>query len=155
VKERLGLSPTGAGHYDLNCRAGVFGLDTTHFVHTRSSTRPWTDDQLRAAADGAGTRLEVLERLHVPIQSKFFKKLDRDLEKLDLKAVLTGRIRRTRRRWSDDQLRLAVAGARGVASTIRALGLVAAGGNYDHVQRAFESSDSTLRIFRARAGIAA
>jgi hypothetical protein len=38
-------------------------------------------------------------------------------------------------RWSEDQLREAVASSRSFRQTIEKLGLVAAGGNYDQVQR--------------------
>ena len=41
----------------------------------------------------------------------------------------------TRRRWTDDDLRLAVQSSISIAETIRKLGLVPAGGNYDQVQR--------------------
>ena len=40
-----------------------------------------------------------------------------------------------RRRWTDEQLRAAVAASKSVARVIKSLGLVAAGGNYVQVQR--------------------
>lgn len=135
VKERLGLSITGENHYDLKARVHALGLDTSHFAQKGASTRMWTEEELRLAVAGAGTRVEVLERLRAPVQSKYFKRLDRDLQKLELVSQLTGRTRGRRRRWTDEQLRVAVAGARGVSGAIRALGLIPAGGNYDQIQR--------------------
>jgi len=38
-----------------------------------------------------------------------------------------------RRRWTDEQLHIAVAGERSLAGVLRRLGLRAAGGNYEHV----------------------
>ncbi len=40
-----------------------------------------------------------------------------------------------RRRWTDDDLRAAVASSRSLARAIRALGLVPAGGNFHHIKR--------------------
>jgi hypothetical protein len=42
---------------------------------------------------------------------------------------------RSNAKWSDEQLRQAVASSRSYAQVIRQLGLIPAGGNYDHVQR--------------------
>ncbi len=41
----------------------------------------------------------------------------------------------SRTRWTDEQLRVAVAGSTSYAQVIRALGLIPAGGNYEQVQR--------------------
>src|SRR3954465_160583 len=80
VKERLGLSPTGSGHYDIKARVRALGLDTSHFAcATAALTYPWTEAELRQAVVGAAHRQEVLERLRVPVQSKYFARLQRDL----------------------------------------------------------------------------
>jgi hypothetical protein len=54
----------------------------------------------------------------------------------------------TRRRWTDDQLRAAVANARGMRSAIAALGLIPAGGNYVQVERKIRELEIDTSHFR-------
>lgn len=55
--------------------------------------------------------------------------------------------RRKTRRWTDDDLRTAAASSTSYAGTIRSLGLIAAGGNYDHVQRRIRDLDIDVSHF--------
>ncbi len=132
---RLGLVASGVGYYDIKARIRELELDTTHFVRRRRAAYAWTDAQLRSALDGARSRLEVLQRLHVPATAQTLRALARHRAELGLAAPEVSGRTHAGRRWTDDELRTAVARSRSLAGVLRALGLVPAGGNYQHVQR--------------------
>jgi hypothetical protein len=134
VKERLGLKGTGDVHYDLKARIAQLKLDVSHFTRAVGSATSWSERELRVAMEGAPNLAAVLDRLGVTQQSKHFKRLRRRIVELGLKSEFTGYTRKPRR-WSDDELRLAVASSHGYASTLRQLGLVPAGGNYDLLKK--------------------
>jgi hypothetical protein len=130
--EKLGLKPRGDNHYVIKAKIRELGLDVSKFRQSRHATFPWTEDQLRAAIVAADDRVDVLVRLGIPVEARHLAKLDRQMRELRLSIASSGR---RVRRWTDDQLGDAVATSRSVRSTIKKLGLVPAGGNYDQVQR--------------------
>jgi len=134
VKHQLGLKGTGDAHYDLKARIAQLGLDTSHFKVVAASKSNWTEDDIRNAMRGAANLAAMLDRLGVHQDSKHFKRLRRRMVELGIEPVFTGYTRR-RRKWSDEELRKAVASSHGYASTLRILGLVPAGGNYDLLKK--------------------
>jgi len=140
LQTHLGLKRGGGTHYDLKRRVADLGLDTSHFVQINS--RPWTDDQLRAAVAASTSYPMTLQQLNVPLSGSSEQKARRHARFLGLD---TKHFRRQRGpvprapRWTDDQLRAAVSSSRSYSRVIRQLGLVPAGGNYDQVQRRIAS----------------
>jgi hypothetical protein len=136
LQTNLGLKRGGGTHYDLKRRVADLDLDTSHFVQINS--RPWADDQLRAAVAASTSYPMALRQLNVPLSGSSEQKARRHARLL---GIDTTHFRRQRGpvprapRWTDDQLRVAVVSSRSYAHVIRQLGLVPAGGNYDQVQR--------------------
>src|SRR5664279_1997577 len=130
--ERLGLSPRGGNHYEIKSRIRVLGLDVSHFRQSQKATYPWTEEQLRVAVIDAASQVQVLERLGVAVEVRYLAKLARHVRFLGLHITNRGW---KRFKWTDAELREAVATSRSVRATIGKLGLVPAGGNYDQVQR--------------------
>jgi hypothetical protein len=129
--ERLGLSPRGNNHYEIKSRIRVLGLDVSHFRQSQQPSYPWTEEQLRIAIVGAASQVQVLERLGVAVEVRYLAKLARHVRWLGLHISNVGR----KCKWTDAELREAIATSRSVRSTIGKLGLVPAGGNYDQVRR--------------------
>lgn len=139
VQRLLGLRRGGGGHTWIQRRIAALGLDTSHFTSS-SGTRayPWTLDELRAAVAASSRIAEVLDRLSVTTLPGAERKIRRQIRSLAISTqhFVSGRNGRGKRRsWTDPQLIDAVARSLSIAGTLRALGLVPAGGNYDHVQR--------------------
>jgi len=137
VLRGLGLSPRGRNHYSVTRRAAELTLDTSHFA---SVARRKSDEALRSAVQGSTHLDAVLEQLELgSIKATREWVLSRareiGLDTLHLERPIIERQRRSRRRWTDEQLRAAAAASTSYAGVIRALGLIAAGGNYDHVRR--------------------
>jgi hypothetical protein len=101
-------------------------------------TKKWEldDDQLRAAIAGSCSFGEVTTKLFGRKTGGLtYGRMKRRITELGIDTShLHGRGPRPRT-WTDEQLRGAVASSTTVAGTIRKLGLIAAGGNYDQVQR--------------------
>lgn len=113
--------------------------------------RNWTDDQLIAALEGASSVKEVIARLREVAGSASWQSVRRRMRQLDLDPPGPSARKISRdwsdpdeeivvappygRRWSDDELRVAVAATTSVAGTIRALGLVIGGGQYRAIKR--------------------
>lgn len=133
--ERLELTSKWDQHRARR-RLRELGLDTSHFETQSQVGRCAIDhDALRAAVPLAGSLAELVTRLGLESSEPNEKRLRRMIRTLalDTSHFRTARGRH-RRRWSDDQLRAAVVASRSYAQVLRALGLVAAGGNYGHVQ---------------------
>jgi len=137
VLRGLGLTPWGRNHFRIKARAEALSLATDHFtlVHRRDD-----DAALREAVSCSTHIDDVFKRLGLDTSPATRRKLlDRarnigvDLSHLERQAIV--RERTSRRRWTDDQLKAAVASSRSNAGVIRALGLIAAGGNYEQVLR--------------------
>jgi len=94
------------------------------------------DDALRAAVVASWSYNGIAIRLFGCNASvRLSNRIRRRIDELGLDtAHLRGRGPRPHT-WTDDQLRDAVTTSRSVAQTIRKLGLIAAGGNYDQVQQ--------------------
>jgi hypothetical protein len=96
-----------------------------------SRKRRWTDDDLRQAiADSNSFRMVAL-KLGSLGSRRGAKRRAREL------GIDTSHFKRwdMPTRWSEQDLRIAVTESRSVAQVLQRLGLRAAGGNYDHVQR--------------------
>jgi len=133
VGRAIGLQNGSTGHIKRQIEKA--GLDTSHFrLHARFDA---SDVTLKELVEKHATATEVLTALGVPISTYHFKALK---QRLKLLGVDTSHFRYQRRknrrptRWTDDALREAVATSHNFAETIRKLGLIPAGGNYDHVQ---------------------
>jgi len=109
-----------------------------------SRKRTWTDVQLRAAIANSTNFREVADELRVYSPDS----LRRRAAKLgiDISHFVPRRLRQ--RRWTNADLRTAVRGARSISDVLRALGLVPAGGNYDHVQRTIAALGLDTSHFR-------
>lgn len=137
VLHGLGLSAQGDNHYRVAWHARQLGLDTSHFG---GQVRRAKDDALREAVASARNFEEVAVALDLDQGSRTRNRLQKRARAINLdtshftpkQPTLT---RSKRRRWSDEQLRIAVRDSISIAETLRRLGLIAAGGNYDQVQR--------------------
>jgi hypothetical protein len=134
VMRKLDLSPLGRNFYHIKAHIERLALDTTHFMHARSISA--YDDQLRVLVPQSTTMRALLEALGPGEPDG-----DRVRRRANILGLSTAHFTRPTktnarpRTWTDDQLRTAVAASRGLAATLRMLGLVPAGGNYDSLQR--------------------
>jgi 5-methylcytosine-specific restriction endonuclease McrA len=121
--------------------------------------RIWSDDDLRDAVASSTTFSAVQTRLGISLGSRRY--LHRHIARLELdtshfqarataRALVAPQRSGRRTRWSDDDLRAAVARSFGYAETIRTLGLIPAGGNYVHVQRRVRELDLDTSHFRGQ-----
>lgn len=134
VCRKLGLSPRGRNHERVRDRVRALTLDTSHFL----IDRPFADAALHGAVQRCTSHVMVVEHLGLESNEVNVTRVRRRITALGISTAHFIRTRdntRHRTRWSDDDLRAAVAGSHGLASTIRALGLIPAGGNYNHVHR--------------------
>lgn len=136
VKRHLGLGVSGSSHYTVNARIRELRLDITHFTRdSQRRSRPWTEDAFRAAVAANRTYPDILRALGVEISSATYHLVVRDVRHLQISRDHLERARsRRERRWTNEQLRSAVASSRNIASVLRSLGLIPAGGNYDQVR---------------------
>ena len=118
-------------------RVEALGLDTAHF---NCEIRRSEDARIRDAVAGSSTWEETARRLGIENDPhalaalvKRAREIGTDSTHLQRRRALP--TRRKRRRWTDEQLRAAVAASFSMAATLRALGLIAAGGNYESLQR--------------------
>ena len=101
-------------------------------------TPRWTDDDIRSAVAAATSYAAAVERLGCIPNAAAIQRLQNRIRVLALSTahfVRAPRRHRRKTRWTDEQLREAVASAVSYAQAIRALGLVPAGGNFVQVQR--------------------
>lgn len=153
VLRGLGLSERGANHDRVARRVRELGLDTSHFDR---SIRNAKDNALRRAIAQAKSFAEVTEALGLDSGSRTRERLRKRARALNLDishlAPSVPTLTRTKsRRWTDEQLRDAVAQSFSFAQTLRRLGLIAAGGNYDQVQRRVAELQLDTSHFRGRA----
>src|SRR5687768_10679410 len=136
VLQKLGLTPRGRNHVRIQEYIELLQLDTRHFA---CSPRPFADDQLRAIVPSCTSYLMVLERLGLEPTPTNVTAVQRRIRTLGLGTLhfLRKRVSGTGRaaRWTDDDLRIAIAASQSFAETLRRLGLIPAGGNYDRMQR--------------------
>jgi hypothetical protein len=148
----LGLHAGGGGHYNIQRRAKQLGLDTSHFIGASDDRRdPWSDDELRGAVAASNGYVAVLARLGLAPGGGLEAKVRRRIASLGLDTSHFIRKRgprgRRRTRWTDDQLRSAVASAQSYSGAIRLLGLIPAGGNYDQVRRRMRELELDISHF--------
>ena len=92
------------------------------------------DEKLRAAV-ACSTSFFQVAKLVAPNPRGLYNSVLKRIKQLGIDTSHFTSVPRRGCRWTSDQLREAVATSRIVAEVIRKLGLVAAGGNYDQVQR--------------------
>lgn len=93
------------------------------------------DEALRVAVASSTSFWMIAKKLRPQKPNGIYKAMQKRIRELALDTThFTGR-KAASVRWTDDQLRVAVAESTNVAQVIRKLGLVPAGGNYDQVQR--------------------
>lgn len=152
VARRLGLKNGSTGHLQREIRR--LGVDTSHFrLAPRLKKQLCTDNELRAAVASARGTTEALRTLGLPLKSHTFAKINRQIGELRLDTshfTRDGNGRQHTRSWSTDDLRAAVASSFGYAETIRKLGLIAAGGNYEIVQRHIRELQLNTSHFRGQ-----
>jgi hypothetical protein len=153
VLHGLGISGQGDNHYRVAWRVRQLDLDTSHF---KTNVRAALDTALREAIRSSRNFEEVVVALDLDSGSKTRERLQKRARALNIDtshfATKEPKLTRTKsRRWTDDQLRDAVRDSCSLAETLRRLGLVAAGGNYDHVQRRIAELQIDRSHFRGRA----
>jgi hypothetical protein len=152
VLHGLGLSGRGDNHYRVAWRAKQLGLDVSHFKQHARGTR---DDALRDAVRSSHNFEEVARTLDLDLGSTTRERLQKRARALNIDTSHLARkeptlTRTKRRRWSDEQLREAVRTSFSFAEVLRCIGLVAAGGNYDQVQRRISELELDTSHFRGR-----
>ena len=150
VLQKLGLTPRGRNHRSIQERILRLGLSTEHFGFRRA----FDDDALRAVVPACTSYIMVVERLGLERTDTNATRVQRRITTLGLSTAhfLRRRGKSVRAaRWSDDDLRAAVAASHGYAATLRALGLIPAGGNYDRLQRRIAELGIDTSHFRGQA----
>jgi hypothetical protein len=92
------------------------------------------DERLRSAVQTSTSFSEVARKVAANPKG-LYRSVRNRITQLALDTSHFTSVPRRGTSWTDDQLRNAVRISRSIAQTIRTLGLVAAGGNYDQVQR--------------------
>lgn len=136
VLRELGLRK-GSLRY-LQTQIAKAGIDTSH-LDARPTDPLCGDEELTALVATSRSSSEILEKLGREPSTYNFHKLQQRMSRLDLDRshFTRGRPSKVNRptRWNDDTLRGAVQTSRSFAETIRKVGLIPAGGNYDQIQR--------------------
>jgi hypothetical protein len=112
--------------------------------------RTWTDDQLRVAVASSTCYLQTLRALGLRrVGSRDYARVQRCIEALglDTSHFAQRTYNRGAARWTDDDLRRAVATNVSYRGVLLALGLVAAGGNYVQIQRRIATLELDTRHF--------
>jgi hypothetical protein len=139
VVRALGLASGSAG-YVAKCISEA-GLDVSHFTTKAfaSTSSRVSDARLRELVPKCKSLTDLLEASGLGLHGNNFTRLRK---RISLLAIDTSHFTRTvtksgkrPTKWTDERLRDAVAASFSIAETIRGLGLVPAGGNYDQVQR--------------------
>jgi HNH endonuclease len=102
-------------------------------------TPRWNDDELRDAVALSRSLGEVCRRLGLRPGGGTYRSLHRHILRLGideshLPRVVDGRIRPTRRRWTDEQLRVAVSESVSIAQVLRQLGYEPNGGTHRFIK---------------------
>ncbi|HEY5944097.1 MAG TPA: HNH endonuclease signature motif containing protein [Kofleriaceae bacterium] len=92
------------------------------------------DEVLRAAVESSSSFFQVAQKVAANPRGLYNSVLRR-IKTLGLDTSHFTSVPRRGTTWTNEQLRAAVVASRSIAQVIRTLGLVAAGGNYDQVQR--------------------
>lgn len=151
VARTLGLADGSVGY--LKRHIGALSISTEH-LDARSKQKLAPDDDLIRIVRASRSATDVLKALGLAIVTHNFVRLHRRLKRLNIETShFRDRRRNGRRRtsWTDDGLRAAVASSQNYAETIRKLGLIPAGGNYDQVRARIRELDLNTSHFRAAA----
>src|SRR5436853_319168 len=154
VLKQLGQTSNGGSHFAVRRRVGELGLDVSHFG--KSSQEGPLDRAMREAVPVSTDLHMVIDKLGLEPSPGNYERIRRRLNVLGLDCGHfnhpMGRVQRTRRTWTDTDLRTAVANARSYAEALRGLGLVPAGGTTTCSSVAFASWASTPSTSAARHG---
>lgn len=149
VARKLGLAGGSVAY--VQRRIAKLQLATEHFdAHPKKKLAP--EHELRRIVEASHSASDVLRALDVELIGHNFLKLRRRLKQLgiDTSHFRYQRLKMRRRTsWTDDELCAAVASSHNYAQTIRKLGLIPAGGNYDHVRARIRELDLDTSHFRA------
>jgi hypothetical protein len=152
VLAKLGLREGSGRHVARQIER--LGLDTSHF-ESHPKKQLCSDDTLRAAVAASSSCADVLRGLGLDQHTNNFFKLRRRMSVLglDTSHFARARVERPGRstRWTESELRAAVASSWSYADAIRKLGLIPAGGNYDHVRQRIRQLGLDTSHFRGRA----
>jgi hypothetical protein len=130
---QLGLQANDESVHAFRLRARRLGVDVSH-LRWRQPVQYLSDDELRLAAAGARSRLEVLRRLGMSPGRRTYQALERHYEARGIELPSPQR-KASRFSCSDDDVRAAFADARSIADLLRRVGLVPRGGNYRIMRR--------------------
>ncbi|MFD6345603.1 HNH endonuclease signature motif containing protein [Streptomyces roseolus] len=109
-------------------------------------TSPYTRERLEAAAQGARTLTEALERLGVDPKSGSRRYLRDRMRKL---GVDTSHFEREGARWTREALAEAVAASTNMYEVLRHLGVEIVGGQHTHISRRIKAYGIDVSHFRA------
>jgi hypothetical protein len=130
VLGRLALAPTDANVRAFRRRAVRLGIPVGH-LRWRGGLEDVAADTLRAAADGALSRREVLERLALQPGGRTYADLERACNRHGVELPPRRSYRTTAPSCcTDDEVRAAFAESRSMADLLRRVGLVPRGDNY-------------------------
>lgn len=149
----LGLTSRGASFWTIKQRVAELGLDVAHFT---AKTRSLAVTRLQEVVAASSSFVDVLRALGRPVNAAEHSWIRRRVSRFGIDASHLRRPQRPsgrRSRWTDDQLRAAVAAHRSMAGVLRALGLVPAGGNYEQVHRRIGLLDLDTSHFTGQAWI--
>lgn len=133
VLQKLELSPRGLNFYRIKAHIERLALDTSHLRRVSVSEY---DDRLRALVPASASMAELLEKLALShVDAERIRRRANILGLSTQHFVRAARSSRRPVRTTDEEVRAAVAASRGLAATLRLLGLVPAGGNYDVLRR--------------------
>ena len=138
VLRKLGLREGSRGY--LKRRIKKKGLDTSHFDcfdFAPPAGKLPADEILVDVVLRARTATEVLNSLGMPVTGYHFNRLKKRMKLIGITMPYfrRGPISRRGTKWSDEELRAAVASANNHSSVLRKLGLIPAGGNFTTIKR--------------------
>src|SRR4051794_23042386 len=138
VLGRLALAPTESNVRAFRTRAARLGIPVGH-LRWHGGLEDVPVEVLRAAVDGAASRLEVLRRLGLQPGGTTYGELERVCtgHRVEL-PPRHGYRAGTPRCCTDEEVRAAFAESRSMADLLRRVGLVPRGGNYLVMRRRLE-----------------
>jgi 5-methylcytosine-specific restriction endonuclease McrA len=123
VCRALGIVPAGGNYASVRRRLERHGIDISHFRFRRRPLTDRSDQEILAAAEGAGSAAEVLRRLGVSVTTTQRRQLRARVEALGVPATQfaqeTRRVRHSRRGPRIPLSRLLVAGSHAGSHDLR------------------------------------
>ena len=116
------------------------------------SVRKWTDEQLEAAVKNSNCYTHVVTALGLAINNDTLCRIRKYVAKLglDITHFITHEDRnRSRRTWTDEQLRNEVRNSKSISEVLRKLGLTVTSTNHGTVKRTIDRIVTGKQIGRA------